>query len=106
MALLQSPHFDKEEARRLRKAAGEYIKSLREERGMTQLKLAQTLGYSWYSYVSQIESGANRVPSESMEDWARVLDVDAEDFAVRLLSFYDPFMFKVLKRRLARGKNK
>jgi transcriptional regulator with XRE-family HTH domain len=104
MAILQSPHFDKEEARRLRKAAGVYLKTLREKQDLTQLKLAQLLGYSWYSYVSQIESGANRVPSENIEDWARVLHVDVEELATKLLSYYDPFMFKLLKKRLMRGK--
>lgn len=102
MAVLQSPHFDKVEAKRLRKEAGKYIADLRNAKGLTQLKLATLLGYSWYSYVSQVESGANRVPSEHMHDWARILGVDLQDFAAKLLRYYDPFMYKALKRKLSR----
>jgi transcriptional regulator with XRE-family HTH domain len=100
MATIITTRFDKEEMARLRKEAGTFVKSLREEVGLTQLKLATTLGYSYYSYVSQIEAGVNRIPSESYEDWARVLKVDAAWFAFSLMKFYDPFTFKLLKRHV------
>jgi hypothetical protein len=63
---------------------------------MSQLELAQRLGLKYYTFVSQVENGFGRVPTESMEAWGRALGVDPPTFARQLLSFYDPELHRLL----------
>lgn len=85
-----------EEAKQLRKQAGEWLKSLRAKAGLSQVDLAQRLGLKYYTFVSQVENGFGRVPTESMEGWAQALGVDPSEFAQVLLSFYDPELYRLL----------
>ncbi|MFO1058304.1 MAG: helix-turn-helix transcriptional regulator [Dongiaceae bacterium] len=84
------------EARLLRKEAGSWLKQLRRAAGLSQMDLAARLGLRYYTFVSQVENGFGRVPSESMEAWARSLGVPTPDFARRLLSYYDPELHRLL----------
>jgi len=79
-----------------RKQAGAWLKGLREEAGLTQMELAARLGFKYYAFVSQVETGFSRVPTEKMEAWARTLGVDPPHFARRLISFYEPELHRVL----------
>ena len=83
-------------ARELRRQAGAWLKELRADAGLSQLALAQRLGLKYYTFVSQVENGFGRVPTESMEAWGRALGVDPPAFARRLLSFYDPELHRLL----------
>lgn len=85
-----------DEARELRKAAGRYVRELRLQAGMSQLDLARALGVAYYTFVSQVENGAARVPPEALATWARGLGVDQREFAKTLLSYYDPFMYRAI----------
>jgi transcriptional regulator with XRE-family HTH domain len=91
-------HFAKAapEARQLRKEAGRWLQNLRKEAGLSQIELAQKLGLKYYTFISQIENGFGRVPSESMEQWARALNVDPAGFARELLSYYDRELYRLL----------
>ena len=60
------------------------------------LALAEHLGLKYYTFVSQVENGFGRVPTDSMEAWARALAVEPSAFARRLLSFYDPELHRLL----------
>jgi transcriptional regulator with XRE-family HTH domain len=80
----------------LRKQAGSWLKELRAKSGQSQIQLAEILGFKYYTFVSQVENGFGRVPTESMEAWARALGVDPSAFARKLLSFYDPEMHRLL----------
>ncbi len=57
---------------------------------MSQIELAAILGLKYYTFISQVENGFGRVPTESMEAWARALGADPSAFARRLLSYYEP----------------
>jgi transcriptional regulator with XRE-family HTH domain len=60
----------------LRREAGSWLKELRREAGLSQMALADILGLKYYTFISQVENGFGRVPTESMEAWARALRVD------------------------------
>jgi transcriptional regulator with XRE-family HTH domain len=84
------------QAKQLRKQAGAWLKELRGRAGLSQIELAARLGFKYYTFISQVENGFGRVPTESMEAWARALSVDPATFARRLLAFYDPEMHRLL----------
>jgi len=84
------------EAKKLRRQAGTWLKDLRGRAGLSQVELAERLGFKYYTFVSQIENGFGRVPTESMEAWALALRMDPSDFARKLLSFYDPELHRLL----------
>src|SRR5262245_22117218 len=84
------------DAKQLRKLAGSWLKELRAKAGLSQIELAAQLGFKYYTFVSQVENGFGRVPTESMEAWARALGAEPSGFARKLLSYYDPEMHRLL----------
>ncbi|MDF1610003.1 helix-turn-helix transcriptional regulator [Hoeflea sp. YIM 152468] len=84
------------EAKRLRKEAGKYIRRRRVELDMTQKNLADTLGLEFYTFISSVETGANQVPPESVDDWADALKMDRREFATHLLSYYSPGYYRAI----------
>ena len=84
------------QAKQLRKQAGAWLKELRGRAGLSQIQLADVLGFKYYTFISQVENGFGRVPVESMEAWAKALGADPTDFAKRLLSFYEPELYRLL----------
>jgi transcriptional regulator with XRE-family HTH domain len=87
------------EAKKLRKEAGSWLKELRGRAGLSQIELAEKLGLKYYTFVSQVENGFGRVPTELMELWARSLGADPCEFARTLLSFYEPTLHQLLFER-------
>lgn len=81
------------EAKELRKRAGAWLKELRSRAGLSQVQLAERLGLKYYTFVSQVENGFGRVPTESMEV---ALGIEPASFARRLLSYYDPELHRLL----------
>jgi transcriptional regulator with XRE-family HTH domain len=84
------------EAKQLRKQAGGWLKELRSAAGLSQIQLAQILGFKYYTFISQVENGFGRVPTESMEAWARALNAEPSAFARKLLSYYEPELYRLL----------
>ena len=84
------------EAREQRKLAGSWLKQLRADAGLSQVDLAGRLGLKYYTFVSQVENGFGRVPTDSMEAWARALGAEPSAFARQLLAFYDPELHRLL----------
>lgn len=80
----------------LRRSAGEWLKGLREERGLSQTDLAELVGVEYYSFISQIENGRGRIPSGRYAKWADALGLKRRDFAKNLLKFYDPIVYDLL----------
>lgn len=83
-------------SQRLRKEAGEWLKARRQEAALSQMDLATGLGLKYYTFISQVENGFGRVPSESLELWARLVGVEPAVFARKLLAYYDPPLHRVL----------
>jgi transcriptional regulator with XRE-family HTH domain len=83
-------------AKQLRKDAGTWLRELRQRAGLSQIELAARLELKYYTFISQVETGYGRVPTETMEAWANALGVKPTEFARRLLSFYDPDLYKLL----------
>jgi transcriptional regulator with XRE-family HTH domain len=79
-----------------RKEAGVWLKGLREKAGLTQMDLAIRLGFKYYAFVSQVETGFTRLPTQKVEAWANAVGADPQLFAKRLLSFYEPELHRVL----------
>ena len=84
------------QAKKMRKKAGTWLKDLRTRAGLSQIELAERLGFKYYTFISQVENGFGRVPTESLEGWARALGVDPSSFARELLSYYEPELHRLL----------
>ena len=84
------------QSKKLRKQAGDWLKELRGRAGLSQVQLADELGFKYYTFVSQVENGFGRLPVESREAWAKALNVEPSEFAKRLLSFYEPELYRLL----------
>ena len=80
----------------LRKRAGAWLQDKRKVAGLSQIELAQQLGLKYYTFISQVENGFGRVPSDSMEAWARALGIAPGVFARELLAYYEPELHKLL----------
>lgn len=80
----------------LRKSAGEWLKGLREQCGLSQTDLAELIGVDYYSFVSQIENGRGRIPSGRYARWADALGLPRRDFVCKILSYYDPVVYEML----------
>jgi transcriptional regulator with XRE-family HTH domain len=87
---------DEPRSKQSRKQAGTWLKELRGRASLSQIQLADALGFKYYTFISQVENGFGRVPVESMEAWAKALGADPTDFAKRLLSFYEPELYRLL----------
>jgi transcriptional regulator with XRE-family HTH domain len=91
-------HGARQEAQDLRRRAGQWLKRLRTERGLSQRELARRLDLEAYTFISQLEAGRGRIPPDRMERWAAALEQEPGDFVARLMQYYDPVTFEVLTR--------
>lgn len=79
-----------------RKEAGTWLKELRARAGLSQVELAAKLGLKYYTFISQVENGFGRVPTDTMEAWSRALGQEPSCFTRTLLSYYDPELYRLL----------
>jgi transcriptional regulator with XRE-family HTH domain len=84
------------EARQLRKQAGDWLKQRRADAGLSQIDLAARLGLKYYTFISQVENGFSRVPTEIMAAWATELSLEPAAFAKHLLLYYEPELHRLL----------
>jgi transcriptional regulator with XRE-family HTH domain len=84
------------DAQKLRRAAGRWLKRLRERRQLSQRQLAALVNVEYYTFISQIEAGRGRIPPDRYEQWAEALDVPVIGFVKTLLGFYDPVTHRIL----------
>ena len=93
-----------ENAQKLRKKGGTYLKKLRASSSLTQRELAEKTGFKYYTFISQIENGAGRIPPNLYEAYAAAVGVDRQEFVTNMLKFYDPFTYKALFGAVSRKK--
>ena len=84
------------DAKQMRKEAGAWLKELRGRAGLSQIALAEKLDLKYYTFISQVENGFGRVPTETMEAWGRALGQEPAPFARKLLTYYDPELHRLL----------
>ena len=59
---------------------GAYVKKRREELGLSQGDIINTLGYKSRNAVSNIEVGIEGLPAKRIYDWADILEVPRDAF--------------------------
>ena len=64
------------EGKQLRKLAGDWLKQRRADAELSQADLALRLGLKYYTFISQVENGFSRVPTEIMGAWASELGLE------------------------------
>lgn len=79
-----------------RKEAGTWLKELRARAGLSQVELAEKLGLKYYTFISQVENGFGRVPTDLIEAWGRALGQEPPAFVRKLLSYYEPELYRLL----------
>ena len=84
------------DAKQLRKLAGDWLKQRRAEAEVSQADLAARLGLKYYTFISQVENGFSRVPTEIMGAWASELGLEQAAFARHLLMYYEPELYRLL----------
>ncbi|NUH63771.1 helix-turn-helix domain-containing protein [Sulfitobacter sp. S0837] len=75
---------------------GVWLKSLREEQGLSQRALAKQLSLDYYTFISQLETGRGKIPSARYNDWAKALDQNPKTFMKKLLKHYEPEAYDML----------
>lgn len=84
------------ETRLLRKQAGDWLKQKRTAAGLSQVDLAARLALKYYTFISQVENGFSRVPTDMMQAWAMHLGLEPDVFARHLLVYYEPELHRLL----------
>lgn len=80
----------------LRKEAGLWLRSKRDDAGLSQRDLAKKVGIDYYTFISQIEAGRGKVPSERYAQYAKALDVTPREFATTMLRYNDPHIYNMI----------
>lgn len=85
-----------EETREQRLTLGLWLKSLREQQGLSQRELADLLSLDYYTFISQLENGRGKIPSHRYVEWAHALGQNPKMFVRKLLKYYEPSTYNVL----------
>lgn len=85
-----------EESKEQRAALGLWLKSLREERGLSQRDLADLLSLDYYTFISQLENGRGKIPAHRYVEWSRALGQEPRSFVKTLMKYYEPSTYQIL----------
>lgn len=80
----------------LRKEAGVWLRRKREEAGFSQRELAAKVGFEYYTFISQIESGRGKLPADRYEGYADALNIQPREFATTMLRYNDPHIYSMI----------
>ena len=95
-----------ENPKELRRKLGAWLKNQREAAGLTQADLADQLGLRYYSFVSQVENGAGRIPQDLYRPWALALGSKTDEFAFNVLMYLEPGLYSLLNHFHSRAVHK
>jgi transcriptional regulator with XRE-family HTH domain len=84
------------ETKEQRIALGLWLRSLREEQGLSQRHLADMLSLDYYTFISQLENGRGKIPAHRYMEWAQVLKQNPRLFVKMLLKHYEPATYYIL----------
>jgi transcriptional regulator with XRE-family HTH domain len=85
----------KQEVLDRRKRGGQWLKTLREDAGLTQQKIAEQLNIDYYTFIAQIENGRVKLPNRLIGGYAKALGVPHDLFMAHCLYFFhDPGMWR------------
>jgi DNA-binding XRE family transcriptional regulator len=85
------------EADALRKLGGTYLKGLREQRSLKQRELAHLLDILYYTKISAIENGRERISEDLVEPYGKALKVpNMHEFTMQMIKFFWPHLYKPL----------
>lgn len=79
-----------------RRAAGAWLRAVRNDRKLTQHELAQKVGCPTYTLISQLESGKSSLQSFEYEVWAEALSIPLFTFALYCTYFYHFYTYIAL----------
>lgn len=80
----------------LRQQAGIWLRDRRTEAGLSQRALANHVGFEYYTFISQLESGRGKVPSDRYAAYAEAVKVPAREFAMTMLRYSDPDTYNLI----------
>lgn len=80
----------------LRQQAGIWLRDRRNEAGLSQRALANLVGFEYYTFISQLESGRGKVPSDRYAAYADAVKVPAREFATTMLRYNDPDTYDLI----------
>ena len=67
---------------------GQWLRALREQRGLTQREFAEKVGVDHYSVIAQLENGRGFIPADRHRIWANALQVEFGEFLRALASHH------------------
>jgi transcriptional regulator with XRE-family HTH domain len=79
-----------------RKRTGEWLRELREKRGLSQRELARRVGAEFYTFISQLEHGWGHVPPDRYLVWATALQIEPQEFVRGLMQHDDPMAYDII----------
>ena len=82
--------------REVRRQFGQRLKGRRGELGYTQLQFAELVGQQYFTFISQVENGVAKIPTDDLGLWADVLGLDPYEFAKAYLKAVDGGLYKAL----------
>ncbi|MEH6941486.1 helix-turn-helix domain-containing protein [Bacillus sp. JJ722] len=59
----------------------QYLKERREEKKLTQLEVAEKLGYKSKTSIHYIENGKKQIPGDKLLELANILDIDLRELS-------------------------
>jgi ribosome-binding protein aMBF1 (putative translation factor) len=82
---------------KLRRQAGHILAKYRHNAGLSQRDLAAKLKFKHYTFVSQVEGGACRLPPDLYAAWSKAVGISAHELVTAVFPLYDPMTAKFLR---------
>lgn len=86
------------------KKLGNYIRTEREKKNITQLELAKELGFETSQFVSLFERGLSKIPNNVLGKLIKKFEIDSNEIINILIDDYKKRLIKELKISGADGR--